>query len=67
MKILDLRATWNKNYNEDRKTNFHLFQENYSKLLQKTFYQIINRFKNKLYINTILDGMIIETGELDRC
>ena len=67
MKILSLRATWYRNYNEDRKTNFHLFQENYSKLLQKAFYQIINRFKNELYIYTIIDRMIIETGELDQC
>ena len=67
MKILDLRGTWNKDYNEDRKTNFHMFQSNYSKLLKRTFYQIINRDKNELFVYTIIDRMIIETGELDKC
>ena len=67
MRILDLRATWNKNYNEDIKTNFYMLLSGYSKLLKKAFYQIINRCKNELYIYTIVDGITIETGELDRC
>jgi len=67
MRILDLRATWDKNYNEDRKTNFYMLQSGYSKLLKKTFYQIINGDKNELFIYIIIDGIEIETGELDRC
>ena len=67
LKILDLRATWYKNYNEDRKTNFHMLLSGYSKLLKKTFYQIINGDKNELFVYIIIDGIEIETGELDRC
>jgi len=67
MEILDLRATWYKNYSEDIKRNFHCYLSIFSKLLNKNIDQIINGISGNLEIYTIIDGMLIETGELDRC